>query len=103
MDIHWETIKSINQTKGRDYAGSEDALSNFKRTAEQTGLTPYQVWGVLTNKHWDAVQSFVRNNGQLESEPIEGRLHDLIVYCFLMLGLIEDQKGVVIEDNAFHF
>src|SRR3954447_952617 len=103
MDTHWQEIQALNRRKGKDYAGDTDALSNFKRTAELTGLTPYQVWAVFVNKHWDAVNSFVRNGGQLESEPIEERLHDLIVYCFLMLGLIEEEKGVVVEDCVFSF
>ena len=93
-DRHYLEIVGINTTKGRDYAGGdEDALANFKAAAEQLGVSPYTIWAVYAHKHWSAVMSFVRAGGQVESEPIEGRLHDVILYCFLLLGLIEDAKG----------
>lgn len=91
MDREWAEIKQINATKGKDYAGDDDALSNFKRQADRLGLSPEQVWAVYFSKHVDAVMSYCKN-GQVESEPIEGRLHDIIVYSFLMLGLVEEDK-----------
>lgn len=97
MERHYQEIQELNRRKGKDYAGDQDALSNFKRTADLNGLTPYQVWGVFANKHWDAINSFIRNNGQVESEPIESRVHDVIVYLFLLLGLIEEQTA---KDDA---
>jgi hypothetical protein len=97
MESHWQQIQELNRRKGKDYAGDFDALLNFKTNAERWGLTPLQVWGVYCGKHWDAIQTYVRNNGQVESEPIEGRLHDVIVYAFLLLGLIEEQKA---KDDA---
>lgn len=91
MERHYEQIKGINTTKGKDYAGDDDALSNFKRQAANLGLTAEQIWGVYAGKHWDAVMSYCRH-GQVESEPIEGRIHDCILYCFLLLGLIEEKQ-----------
>lgn len=96
LDEHFAQIREINATKGHDYAGDEDALANFKRQATQLGLSWEQVWGVYCSKHWDAVMTFVRE-GDVKSEPIEGRIHDVILYCFLLLGLIEDRK---IADSA---
>lgn len=87
-----DEVSKLSATKGKDYASEEDRLSNFKVNAERTGLTPYQVWSVYANKHWDAVMAFIRNNGQLESEPIESRIYDLITYLILLSGLIEDAK-----------
>lgn len=87
---HWQQINNLSKTKGKDYAGDEDALANFKREALALGLTPEQVWGVYAAKHWAAVMSYCKH-GQVESEPIESRLHDIIVYSFLLLGLVEDK------------
>lgn len=89
---HWQEIVKLTNSKGKDYASDADRLSNFKDLAEQLGMTPYQIWGVYANKHWLAINAFIRNNGQLESEPIESRVHDIIVYSFLLLGLIQDQN-----------
>lgn len=91
MDAEYAAITEINRTKGHDYAGDEDALANFKRNAAALGLTPAQVWGVYAGKHWDAITTFVRE-GDVKSEPIDGRLHDLILYSFLLLGLIREAR-----------
>lgn len=89
VDRDFDVIRKINAEKGHDYAGDEDALANFKIQATECGLTPEQVWGVLAGKHWTAVRTFIRE-GQVASEPIEGRLHDMILYCFLLLGLVRE-------------
>jgi hypothetical protein len=90
-DQHYDAIAAINAKKGKDYAGDDDALANFKAAAEAFGMTPFQVWAVYHHKHQSAIDSFIKN-GQVESEPIEGRIHDAILYLFLLLGLIEDEK-----------
>lgn len=91
VERHHETIIGINKQKGHDYAGEEDALGNFKNAAARLGLTPEQVWAVYSDKHWSAIMTYCRE-GQVESEPIEGRIHDIILYGFLLLGLIEEKK-----------
>jgi len=91
MDAHYAQITQINRTKGHDYAGDDDALANFKQAGEKLGLRPEQIWGVYADKHWSAVMTFVKE-GDVKSEPIEGRIHDVILYCFLLLGLIEEKK-----------
>lgn len=92
LDEQFALITEINRTKGHDYAGDDDALANFKQAGEKLGLTPEQVWGVYADKHWSAVMTFVKE-GDVKSEPIEGRLHDVILYSFLLLGLIAEKKG----------
>ena len=90
LDEDYQAIRKINETKGHDYAGDDDALANFKRHATELGLTPEQVWSVYASKHWDAVMTYVRE-GSVASEPIEGRLHDVILYSFLLLGLVREK------------
>lgn len=90
LQSNYEAVLELCRTKGADYARDYDRLSNFKEQANKLGLTPYQVWGVYANKHWDAISAYVRNGGKVESEPIESRVHDLILYSFLLLGLIQD-------------
>jgi hypothetical protein len=91
MAANQEKIVALNRTKGHDYAGEEDALDNFKRHAAELGLAPEQIWAVYASKHWDAIMTFVRK-GDVASEPIEGRLLDVILYCHLLLGLIAEGK-----------
>ena len=88
-----ERILELNRTKGRDYAGVDDAFANFKRHATELGLTPEQIWAVYAAKHWDAVLTFCREHaeqGYTPSEPIEGRIDDLILYLMLLKGMARE-------------
>lgn len=89
LDQEHRAICNINDCKGHDYAGDVDAFKNFKSIAERVGVTPFQVWAVYALKHWDSVLTFVRE-GDVASEPIEGRLHDIILYSYLLLGMLEE-------------
>lgn len=97
--VFQEAIAQANNllaTKGVEYTGpqTQDRLANFKRGATLTGCTPLQVAFVYASKHYDAISTFVQNDAkgakQFLSEPIEGRLHDLMNYCILMLAIIRD-------------
>lgn len=37
--------------KGAAYADDDDALSNFKDCAKESGTTPFQVWHILQQTH----------------------------------------------------
>ena len=83
-------------SKGQEYAGSDDRLANFKRGAALTGTTPLQCCFIYMSKHYDALSTFIRKDAagfdQYLSEPIEGRIDDLINYCFLMKGIIQESQ-----------
>jgi hypothetical protein len=82
----------LRKVKGKDYSESnEDILINFKKAADKFGMTPYQILGVYMDKHYCAILNYIKNNGQSESEPIEGRINDAINYLILLRGLIEDK------------
>lgn len=89
--------------KGGEYANSLDVLANFKRGAELVGLQPLQVLFVYLSKHYDGVASYVRKTAAgkqpVLSEPIEGRLDDIIVYCTLAKALISEAKSAAIADR----
>lgn len=89
-----ERLIHLNETKGRDYSGEEDALRHFKQHAAEYGIEPEQIWAVFAGKHWDAILSAIRHagdDGYRPSEPVEGRVFDLILYLFLFLGLQRDE------------
>jgi hypothetical protein len=90
-DEVYRGIVGLNATKGHDYAGEEDALVNFKEAADELGVSPYTIWFVYFHKHWSAIRTFLRE-GQVESEAIEGRIDDAILYLFLLRGLIFDAE-----------
>lgn len=91
--------------KGEEYAGSEDRLANFKRGADRIGITPLQVALIYASKHFDALCTYVQKDStgakQSLSEPIEGRLDDLINYCFLMKALIVENERLPKKAEPF--
>lgn len=94
VDSTFVEINRLLVVKGGEYANAADRLANFKRGAALTGCTPLQVLFIYMSKHYDAVASFVQTSAKGEarpsSEPIEGRLDDLINYCLLAKGLIAE-------------
>lgn len=90
LESVFSSMRNLTQTKGEEYAGSEDQFANFKRSAEQAGITKHQVWLVFFNKHMDSIKYFVKN-GKLEStESIQSRIDDAILYLILLRGMIEE-------------
>lgn len=100
-DLVDQTLKQtaeLLKSKGSEYASDADRLINFKKGAEETGLTSLQVSFVYLRKHYDSIATYIRKDAkgltQTLSEPIEGRFHDLINYCFLMLAILKEQNNV---------
>lgn len=91
------SIQKLLSVKGGEYAGSDDRLANFKRGAFRTGCTPLQVLWVYLSKHIDSVETFVRDEAEKvtreRSEPIDGRLDDIINYCLLAKALIKEGQN----------
>lgn len=92
----------ILRAKNKDYSVDDDALAGFKFAARDAGITNYQAWLIFARKHWGAIATFCRNGGQLESEPIEERLKDMINYCTLLKCLIEDSKDKT-NIESYHY
>lgn len=94
----WEQMRATNvealhlsETKGREYAaGDNDPLAHFVTAAKNLGLEPEQVWAVFAGKHWSAILTYVRE-GALASEPIEGRIDDLMVYLHILKAMHHDK------------
>ena len=96
-----ETCWDIYDRKGKDYTrgkGDLDRLDNFNEAAEQNGVSSVQAWGVYFYKQTAAVWKFVKD-GTVESEPIEGRLHDVINYSILLLLIIKEQRRLAADST----
>jgi hypothetical protein len=96
MQEQFDRLLEINSTKGHDYAGDDDALDNFKRDGERIRKIAandpvYAKWYVYFEKHHGAVMTFLEE-GDVKSEPIEGRIDDCLLYLFLLKGLIVERR-----------
>ena len=90
VDELWDLLN----VKGGEYAGSVDRLANFKRGAALTGTTPLQCALIYFAKHYDALATYIRDEAsgvaRPRSEPIDGRIADLMNYCLLIKALIHE-------------
>ena len=93
-------IEELSATKGKEYAAGSDRLENFKTNGLVFGVPPESVCGIFMDKHYRAIQSFIRT-GVVYSEPIEGRIDDCILYLLLLKGLIRDRKEVVRKTDSY--
>ena len=84
-------VKILN-TKGNEYSLHQiDVNNNFKRAGNELEIEPKKILWIFLKKHLDAILAFI-NKGNVESEPIEGRIGDAINYLFILASLIEEDK-----------
>ena len=82
----------IMKSKGMAYSGTNDKFGNFKRVAKNLCMSPEQVWFVYFSKHFDALSAYIRGEYS-DSEPIKGRIMDMVNYLLLLNGLIVEEDG----------
>lgn len=98
LDSTFSELSRLAKTKGEEYSGTVDRLANFRRGALALGLTKEQVLMVYAGKHWDAIQTYVKEQAdpsgtsRVLSEPISGRVDDLLVYLLLFKAMLEESR-----------
>jgi hypothetical protein len=94
VDQTFSSCRELLVVKGGEYAGTGDRLANFHRGAQLTGCTSKQVLMIYLSKHYDSIATYVKTEAEgavrKSSEPIEGRIDDLINYCMLLKALIAE-------------
>lgn len=92
-----DKLFDLANTKGAEYAHGNDRLDNFRRNGEECGVPMEVCWRIYAGKHWDAITTYIRDiqtgTQRVRSEPIEGRVLDLIVYLTLLLAIIDERQG----------
>ena len=95
---HMEKIFSEEIMKLRGQGQKEDAhdetspFANFDRGAADLGLDRKQILWVYAMKHKDGISSFLQGHTS-QREDVRGRICDLIVYLFLLRGMIDEEQG----------
>lgn len=87
------------RAKNADYSQNEqvgDRIAAFRRIARDVDLPMRKVWAVFAQKHWGAIMRFCKE-GRVESEPIDGRINDLINYAVLFGPIVEEEKATQSE------
>lgn len=86
-----EEIQFLREEGQKEYAHEEDnAFRNFETIASYLNLDRKKVLLTYAIKHLDGIVSHV-NGHTSQREDIRGRINDLIVYMFLLRGMIEEE------------
>ena len=89
-------ILELRRLKSGEYAQDQDALNNFRSDAADLGLNMETIWRVFANKHWRSLSKYISDleTGfkRERSEPIEGRVDDLIVYLLLFKAIMKERS-----------
>ena len=101
IDVFLDDCLSTMQSKGHDYrqGNDNDLLHNFRTVGETVGLPMEKVWFTYFYKHYSALTTFIKEGGQSESEPIEGRIKDMIVYLLLFYRMTTNAKRNELGDT----
>lgn len=86
---------SVIRRKNADYSQGEeksDRIAAFRRIARDIDVPIAKAWAVFAQKHWGAIMRYVKE-GSVESEPIEGRITDLINYLVLFREIVRQTGG----------
>lgn len=81
--------KNADYTQGVE---KRDRIAAFRRIGGDISVPMPKVWAIFAQKHWGAVMKYVKD-GTTESEPIDGRINDLINYFVLLGAIIDDMEG----------
>lgn len=103
LDQTQHNIQKLCETKGDEYkASNDDQLANFRRRSVRfKDVPPELIWAVYAGKHWDALETYIDDlqtgTTRQRSEPMEGRVDDLIVYLILFKAMLAERTKVSLQ------
>lgn len=92
----FDTLKALNAIKGGEYSPGTDKLANFREAGTRLRILPEQVLLVYFDKHYAALSNYVgdlaTHKERVRSEPIDGRIDDLLLYLLLFKALLQERR-----------
>lgn len=100
FDTFWfkrlREIKKLEETKRGEYNDGRHRFDQFQKEAEEAGIDPKVVWKIYFSKHYRSLMMYIRDCQQSTirplSEPIDGRINDMIVYLMIVAGMLQEEK-----------
>lgn len=86
-------VRSMRDTKGKEYARSKDRFDNFNRLSKMLNTPRQKILQIYFHKHIDSIYSYIDNGHEFSEEKIRGRIVDAITYLTLLAGMIEEDKN----------
>ena len=87
-----EEINALREDGQKEYARGDEntsAFANFERVAADLDIPREKVLWVYAMKHKDGIASHL-NGHTSQREDVRGRINDLIVYLFLLRGMLDE-------------
>ena len=90
MDFIFNEVTRVRNAGQQEYARDLDnVFANFERVALFTGEPREKVLLTYMIKHIDGLCAYADGHDS-QREDVRGRLTDIIVYCILFWGMVED-------------
>lgn len=83
--------EKIRYTKGLEYTDGDDVNAVFSQSND-LGINELQTVGILMDKHYKSVRSFIASGETKSEEPIKARIADLVNYLLILHSLIPNEK-----------
>ena len=88
-------IMFLREEGQKEYAGAGgDAFGNFQRLSVELDTDQKKVLWTYAMKHKDGIAAFIRGHTS-QREGVRGRINDLIVYLFLLRGMLDEEEGIM--------
>ena len=83
-------VSDTREAGQNEYArDSENVFANFERVASFTKTTREKALLTYMIKHIDGLCAYADGHSS-QREDVRGRLTDIVVYCILLWGMVED-------------
>jgi hypothetical protein len=95
IDDRCEKIKSILQSKAKEYSSDNDRLYNFRRAAEISRTSNVKALFGMMLKHWvsviDIIEMDYSDRVRLKEEYIDEKIGDTINYLILLEAMVKEE------------
>lgn len=93
LDVFTNEINKLREAGQAEYAYKDaNAFRNFDGLSTDLELDRKMVLWVYCKKHIDGVVSYLRGH-KSQREDVRGRINDIIVYLFLLRGMVDEEEG----------
>ena len=99
IDDIFEEVLRVRDAGQTEYARDRDnVFANFERVASFTGTTREKALLTYMIKHIDGICAYADGH-RSQRENVRGRLTDIIVYCLLLWGMVEENDGYAEQES----
>lgn len=99
-----EEINKLRESGQAEYANGDSAFGNFDRLSAELQIDRKKILWTYAMKHKDGIVTYLNGN-KSQREDVRGRINDLIVYLFLLRGMIDEDENLglnILSNNAKH-